>query len=88
VHWADVYGIRSLAELDRAPGGRRFSTAGQSAELFASRIARITGGKQIGLIAAGAAMSHQGPLKLRTKRIMNVLDRDPPVARKEFQPRS
>lgn len=43
---ADVYGIRSLAELD----GRwrpQLLDRGQSAELFASRIARITSGRQI-----------------------------------------
>jgi hypothetical protein len=42
----DVYGIRSLAELD-ARWRPQILDRGQSAELFASRIARITGGKQI-----------------------------------------
>ena len=42
----DVYRIRSLAELD-ARWRPQLLDRGQSAELFASRIARITTGKQI-----------------------------------------
>lgn len=42
----DVYGIRSLAELDTR-WRPQLLDRGQSAELFASRIARITGGGQI-----------------------------------------
>ncbi len=41
---AEVYGIRSLAELD-ARWRPQLLDRGQSAELFASRIARITSGK-------------------------------------------
>lgn len=43
---ADVYGIRSLAELDGS-WQPQLLEPGQSAELFASRIARITRGTQI-----------------------------------------
>jgi hypothetical protein len=42
----DVYSVRSLAELD-ARWRPQLLDRGQSAELFASRIARITGGKQV-----------------------------------------
>jgi hypothetical protein len=43
---ADVYGFRSLAELD-ARWRPQILDRGHSAELFASRIAQITGGKQL-----------------------------------------